>query len=515
MNTRLTIFRVRCVLAVLVALCTGAGTVASAALDETGRSASLLIARGLEVQPRNQHRLVLQALRHLKDPAAEPLLRYLAQRPEPALRIHGILGLAELDPQQRVDLEQVIEVDEPAVQAELITAAMNSDLLTKQDAQTLLSWPGLEPSVKVLVATQLLEADALQDASFLHEALESDSLGRRGLAGLLLHQMGDTAGTQTLQALNRSEDPQRDMVRAMLLQTALRHEFERCANWAHAIAAAGPTDAGAASSDQLTMLAIQTALRFAHPPTVALWRQRYQAAPDLAARIRLALLALRMSPWLTASPEVFDDLLASDDTLLVQMGRTGQAIAAGDPGLTEHAVNLLLTHHPRIGAWALDYAREMAADTDAQLILLGVIRAFEHGPQRTRMKRLDSVIEASRTLYERFPVVATQLLRPIVQSTQSDPMLVQAILLGLVRCRDDAHPVIADLPDFTDIDTQSLALLLLARSDAGMSQRQLRDLSTLVRGGGKLQDSLRVQAAWSYLKRTNQLDAALRQAMER
>src|SRR5690606_11337803 len=98
---------------------------AQAALDEAGRSAAYVIGEGLKPQRDGGHNRVLKALRHLADPAAQPLMAYLADSPRPAVRIHGIIGLAELDPAHRLDLQRVAQVNEPAVQAELITAALD------------------------------------------------------------------------------------------------------------------------------------------------------------------------------------------------------------------------------------------------------------------------------------------------------------------------------------------------------------------------------------------------------
>jgi hypothetical protein len=239
----------------------------------------------------------------------------------------------------------------------------------------------------------------------------------------------------------------------------------------------------------------------------ALWRQRYESTTDPADRIRLALLALRLAPWV--EPALFDLPSASDDPLVAAMGRAGGAIAAGDPRRAEHIVPLLLLHHPPVNEWALDYARETATPQDAQIILLGMIRAYDQGPQKTRVQRLDHVIDASLLLFEEHPEVAAQLLVPLLQSDQTSELLKQGVLLGLVRSQADATAVVQALPELTDIDTQSLALLLKARTNLPLSPPEMRDLELLVRGGGKLQDTLRMQAGWVYLTRTGQADAAL------
>ena len=78
-----------------------------------------------------------------------------------------------------------------------------------------------------------------------------------------------------------------------------------------------------------------------------------------------------------------------------------------------------------------------------------------------------------------------------------------------------AHRLI-DGVDAWDSDTAAaLALLLRAKHGAQLSDEQLRQLALIVRGGAGLQDPLRVQAAWVYLKRTNQDQAVVAELLQR
>ena len=46
-----------------------------------------------------------------------------------------------------------------------------------------------------------------------------------------------------------------------------------------------------------------------------------------------------------------------------------------------------------------------------------------------------------------------------------------------------------------------------------MDAKQMQELSLLARGGGRLEDSLRIQAAWYYLKRTCKAHQAMQQVL--
>ena len=478
--------------------------------DDVAETAVHLLYQSTVVDRQGTHNLLLKAIRHLKDPATRPLFEYLSHSDHPALKIHGLFGMAELSPDQQIDLSLIAQIDDPAAQSTAITAAMDDDLLKPEQAAQLLAWDGLADEVKVLVAVRLVEAGLFKDTDLLHHAMEhAQKLGGSALAALLLVQLDDPAGLAYLtQVLDPSSDPQRDAVRAMLMQTALRHGFEKPASWALTIAKTPENDPA------LVLLALRTAMRFNEPGAVELWQSLYEQAKDAPAdRMRLALTALHLSPWL--GPQVFATLAQSDDPLIRTIGQAGGQIVAGSAEVGDTVAALLEFGHPMVNTWALGYAREHASKLDSQLILLGLILAYEHSPQRGKARRLDEAIEAAQTLYEQSPDVAVKLLRPILTDPDSDALLVQAILLGLVRAQahDSAQMVEGIVDQLNSPDARGLALLLLARSDRPMDNKQLESLALLARGGGRLEDSLRVQAAWTYLKRTGRAEQALQQVL--
>lgn len=482
---------------------------AVALADTTGdvaEAAEYLFARCTTVDRRGTHNLLLKAVRHMDDPATRPLFAQLAGSDHPILKIHGILGLAETSPDKQVDLALIAQIDDPAVQSTVITAAMDDKLLGNDQARQLLDWDGLADEVKVLVAARLIEAGEFDDTELLHGALTgSTKLGGGALAALLLMQLEDPAGGEHLRTVvDTSDDPQRDTVRAMLLQTALRHNLTRAAAWASGVA----REPGV--NPALGLLALRTALRFGEPGAETLWLEMYDRAEDSpAGRVRLALTALHLSPWL--DPSLFEVLQQSQDPVLHAVGLAGWRIASGSSDVADPVAALLEFGHPMINNWALGYAREHASDLDAQIILLGLVLAYEHSPQRGKARRLDEAIQAVQALFEHDPDAAAKLLRPILTEPSTDKLLAQAILLGLIRTRStDAVAVVVGIEDqLNSADAKGLALLLRARSDRTLDEQQMNDLALLARGGGRLEDSLRIQTAWHYLKRTGQAQQML------
>jgi len=158
---------------------------------------------------------------------------------------------------------------------------------------------------------------------------------------------------------------------------------------------------------------------------------------------------------------------------------------------------------------------ELDAST-AALTLMGVIQSFEAGGDRRLQSRwLDQSVEATRGLVQVARGSAGALLGPVLEHRATPTPLEQAILLGLVRSqRREAVRVVEGLEPPTDAVARGLWLVLRAGGDQPMSETQLDDLATLVAGGAELDPSLRIQAAWTYLKRTGRADAALSRVIQ-
>jgi hypothetical protein len=325
------------------------------------------------------------------------------------------------------------------------------------------------------------------------------------MASLLLLQLGHDDQRQFLDELNRSTDPQRDQVRQMLMKTAIRYEFNRAASWAYNICIDPETD------PKLSLVALHTALRFGWRGAADTWHDRLTSSQDPAQRIRLAFMALESARWVKRN--FFTPLTTDDETLIQRIGQAGAAIASGQQ-IDLAIVSMIEMRHPVANRWALRYAQNHASDTDARMILLGLIMSLEDYSPQARPKALHQVISATRILSKRDADATASLLRPILASSKTDALLAQGILLGLIRSSgDQPSRAIAGLGTFTHPKTNTLAIVLLAKDGQPLSQSQLNELKLLVRGGSDLPADLRLQAAWAYLKRTNQVQPALAKAL--
>lgn len=480
---------------------------AAAQDDPTFESSVYLIQSGLVPDRRGQFSVMLRSLRQLQDPALEPLMRELLLREHRIMRIHGILGLAEIATPRQLDLKLLADVKDGAMQSELLGAALDSELLNVANAKQVLAWPATEMDAKVVIATHLLEKKEFNDVALLKQAAETPNLARKGIIALLMLQLGDSSAAAMIEAIDSSTEAQRDDVRNLMLQTAFRFKFEKVAPWAAKLAEDAKVD------ERVRLLALRTALRFGHRDTMRTWTQLFNSATDAADQMRLAISLLNMAVYLT--PADFELLVASADPLIKQMGLTGKAVASKKDVASE-MTKLIAMDYPVANAWAMGYANFHATPEDANQIFTDLIHAYEKGPERSRGQRLDEAMAATQHLCEKDTAAARKVLLPLLNNSATDKALIQGLMVGMIRAtKGEPHKIAADATrKYEDANSNALRIMLLAKHEVPLSADQLKDLSLLVRGGGSLPDTLRVQAAWVYLKQTKQTAAALEKALK-
>jgi hypothetical protein len=486
----------------LVILLLTAAPVRADERSETTNSAIMLLRTSMQVHRNGQHNVLLRALRQMHDPELEPLFSELAQRDVPELKLHGLLGLAECSPERKIDLVRFAALENIGAQAQLIGAALDADLVNDEQARQIMNWDQIDPAVKLVLAAPLVKNKNLPSVEPLRASAKDENIAKRGVALVMLQQLSEPGALDGLREIARSADNKRDRTLEMMLQTAYQYEFDRVGPWALEVA----TQPGVTS--HLGIAALRTAMRFGAPGATDVWKQQFESSPDPSVRTRLALEALRLSPWM--EPGLYAPLIKSEDPVIKQIGVAGEAIASKQR-IAESMVELIKQGNAFANGWAIAYARKFAAEADAKVILMELIHAAETG-EGWKAQRLADAVAAVEMLMEVAPKEGPQLIRPILANEKTDPKVAQAILLGLLGSNGTSHEAAEGLT-FRDPLTSNLAVVLLAKTGRALNNEQLRDLSLVVRGGGVKQEPVRIQAAWIYLKMTGQSREALAQVL--
>ncbi len=468
-----------------------------AAQDDAAEQATWLLKKATLVHRDSFHNVLLRALRQMRDADLEPLFSELVQRPDPEMKLHGILALAEISPDRRLDLALVADLKDAAMQAQLVSAAIDGDLLEVGDARQLLSWPGLDASVRVIVAARLVHEGQKVDPAVLDEAVTAENPALRGMAAMIQLELGRAEAMKGLDEIRQEPPPVRRQVCALLLQTAERYEFHSVGPWAMSFATGD--DAGTALGYQGLRLAMASGVE----QSINTWLHRYDTADRAVERIRLAMLAIDLAERI--DPRVFDPLLNDDVPLVRLIGETGKALAAKRGG-REAIGELIEQNHAIVSRWAYNWAGEQDEAT-ARPVLVKLVRASATGPDRFRAQRLELAVLATQSLYDNGDESRRALRRLIAEMPT---MTQEAMLMGLIRSHDDqVTRMVEHIDEWDSKMAAAMALLLRAKHGQKLNEDEMRHLALIVRGGVGLQEPLRAQAAWTYLKLTRQNRVAL------
>ncbi len=451
-----------------------------------------------------QHNLLLGALRNLRDPALKPLFSHLVGTSEPSLKIHGVLGLGEIDSKSKIDLTLLMNMTHAPTQAQLISAAIDSELITDEQLQQVVKSPGIETPVKIIAAAKLVKEGKLKDQKVIANGLKSERLALKGLAAVLKAQLGDKSSLKILDEISTAKGLERDPARLLILRSSINYDFGAIANWAVGLADEKGIHKG------IKMTALRAGLHFKQASALAAWKKTFAEVTSVADKTRYAIVLAGAAKKVSAG--AFDTLIASKIEVVQQIGRVGRLISSGQK-VDKEAMKLLEFNNVLASRWILQHTLQLPIEKSADM-LVAIILAAEAGKNEVRFRshRVENAVLSSQRLIEKSkqaPLILPDLIKG------APPLTRQAILIGLIRAEvKQPHAMIKSLKFDKEIN-QTLSLLLRTREGIKPSEDELSRLALIVRRGPGLQTSLRVQAAWIYLKAVAKNQMALTDALKK
>lgn len=480
------------------------------------RKATVYRANGL-------HHSLLLALRDLRDPTMQPLFQSLVQADHWSIQLDAILGLAELSAEGRVDPWLLAKLRSDRDRADGVRVALELGLLQRPDIEKILGWDDLASVARVVLLAEYRRLGGTPDPSMLARLAANPDPPVAGLAACLLAEGSPTpSGTAGSEAAPATP-PDRTALDAFakMLDTLSPEDrdaaIEEVANAARryqlpsAIALLAPRVDGSNDSPGPQESVVGLALALDAKRGLVLWKTGLGKEPSQSKRVRYGLILLLNATRVPA--DSFDALLppkgkgasaeSARDPLLAAMVAAGKALASGrEPAKALTA--LYDMGHRRCCRWVLGAADEL--DTEgAKTIYLHVIDRLDIPKERTADALVDA-IEASARLIERDP----EALRARLLSTQDDGPKQEAMLLGLANSRSPAAATAAESTTRLGAGrADTLALVVLARHRDTLTADELRQLGLVAGGGGQIDESLRAQAAWLYLRHLGKLEQSL------
>jgi hypothetical protein len=246
-------------------------------------------------------------------------------------------------------------------------------------------------------------------------------------------------------------------------------------------------------------------------------------------RLRLAVLAADVAEHV--KPELFIALTRREEPLLATLGRAGESIAEGRSGV-EATVALIRMNNVLTNRWALKHAvglieGEAARPRAARPIFLALIdaadndylkTAAERDQPRFAAQRLQSAIVAVQKLHAKDPGSRAAIRERLNGATMLQQ---EAILMGLIRSEGDRPDklLVKAAPEYRSKTASALGVLLRAKhaADAAeLGEAAMERLSLIVRRAfptGGLEDPLRLQAGWAYLRLTGEARLAMAEVL--
>ncbi len=467
--------------------------------------------KAIEPVGSGQHHALLISLRSLRDPQLRGLFESLTSSSDFTSRVDGMLGLAELSPETGVDPVLLSRFSSREDRSAAIRSAIGLKLVSTQAATELLKIDDLTGLDRAALAGELFRLGTPIDPALLKDALNDPSDEVAGLGAMLMLQSGDrTAWSRFVDRLMARDEGVRNAVVGELGKAALAYQLK----------AAVPALLALVSRDGFrvpTRMVINgAALSLDREAGIAAWREIIASDRSQPTLVRAGLQMLAHEGTV---PEPVIVMLRNDDELVEDIVSAIIACSGTDADAAAASLDRLVASGNRQAVeWAMRRASTLPPAA-ASRVLTSVFRAGT-GTEATPALRA-MALDAAGRLAKADPSAVVTLLRESAGSGGVQELL----LLGMVSAVSD-QPLNAQDPALVDQAAaaaavvqgastrraESLALLLLARTAQGpLDAETLRALGTVAAGGGDLDPTLQVQAAWLFVRHSGRGEQALAQ----
>lgn len=464
---------------------------ASAGVDELAQELRRLIAPG--AADREQ---VLGALRALKDDRLRPLFSELAVGDDMIGRVQGVLALAESSDNASATTSMISRVASPEEQTLMIVRTLRDGLLSDDQIQEIIAWPGIKEELEVLLRSHIRKAEDPSMVSRLEELSTNESPAVGVIASLVLMDLGKPVDPESLMARLREKAIATDSLGvAYLLDFIRREQLTGAAQFVQLVLETQGIDMMTRSDALATMLVVAPE-RGAEP-----WNRAWQGAEGLVDQIRLALSAV--SAWRTAPEDTLRAVASSGNPVISAMGGAALAFRTGQ-GEREKGLELWKSGYAPGIEWMVSSIEYL--DLEKRLELR---RALIESP--IDGMRSDSLVlrMLADGMLEDDPSALCQLARNA--SMLADSRVARITLSAIVRAGRVECASEFDQLTWPDSGLTSLAQVVAAA--AGNESVRADRLERTALGIGSLSRPARAVATWEALLRMGEERKALAQIL--
>ncbi|MDG2093770.1 MAG: hypothetical protein P8J89_00670 [Phycisphaerales bacterium] len=471
--------------------------------DQTAYTKSAIrhLKKAVTPQRDESHLTRLAALQRLSDESLEELFLSLVEHDSWQMQVYAVLGLANLSEDGSVTPWLITQLD-PLARNEILAISIDEKKLGPDQARTLIKWEDLEEPNRLALLAYLNSLGETLEIAEIEPMLDSSNEKVIAAALLILTWLGDAEAVDRIAEIiaELPESRQFDILMTLVMFIE-RYQIEEAASWLDVLVTSNRMDGRFPELIQpgtATLLTIEPTTGIRH------WKEWVGPSPKRRNQITAALMLLQVGVGLDSDQTTELD---GEDELVKTILSAANAIGSDSDDSPQRLIDLYDLNHLR-----------------STVILPGVIKTLPEDQQITVLNHfLDRLSSDSENPMNRMLAIeATERLLTIdsdsllrrLQEAEDDGPLQEAMLFGILQHRnpgalDTVRPIKQiglSLPD-------ALALLVIAREADELTETQQRNLG-LIASGGVLSEPLQVQAAWLYLKHTDQLDDAMPQLVK-
>ncbi|MCE9620317.1 MAG: hypothetical protein K8R92_10480 [Planctomycetes bacterium] len=428
------------------------------------------------------------SLRLLSDPAMNPLFEALAAQQNVALRVDGYMGIALVSPAKSLDAARVNQLKDPTLRRLLITEALGLELLKPAAIREFLEAPELSNYERTLLVAELNRQGQAWNKSLLESAPADSAAEVAGLASMLLLEQGDTGGWQGLIRKCKELTPED--------RTELLKQLANAARQYRIVSAVAPLlEATADSTGADRVAAVTAAVSLAPASGRAAVLEKLKSDRSQSNLVQTGLLML-------SAKEGFDaadfDRIRNGDPLLESMANAGAAMRTPSADTGAALTALLENGNRSTSEFVLGITPTLSPALSKPLLLHVLNRVAASKGMRSE-DQIVTLLAVQQLL--KMPDAHQELLKTTLDSVDHNVELAETILAVVA---DSSSPEAAAFARLVRGKLprrgESMAMLALAKSSAPLSAAEIQELGMIASGGGKVDESSQMQAAWLYLK---------------
>jgi hypothetical protein len=425
------------------------------------------------------------------DPAVEAIFEAMAGSANPASRVYGTLGTA-LVTRKGIDPRLFAALGSRDERGVVIREANITGILRESPVAALLAAGDLPDAAMLSLVAELDRRDEAWDPAQIARIATGEDPVAAGLASLLLRdggkdRAGDPAPWNAFRARLLALPPEeREPVLRALIEASLLFEIRSAAP---VLLEASALDGMA---EELRVAAIGMALRISPADGIAAWRAKAASNRSQLALVRAGMQLLACSG--KAIPPTTFDAIRNGNAVLEAMADAGAAACTGTD-LPAALIKLLDSGHSMAGEWALVRAAELPP-ADSAPVWKHLLDQVDLGdPERAPTPTLVSGL--ARELMKSDPAAVRGLMERVARSEE----LAVAAMSGINDSRrPEAQELARAWRGKLPRAGEGLAVLVLARAGAPLSDADLDVLGRAAAGGGDLDAARTLQAAWFFAR---------------